>query len=277
MRDDFAVFILTHGRAKQQKTLKAMKKCGYTGRLYLVVDDEDEQLEEYLHLYGRKVITFSKREIECCFDTMTNKKEYGAVVYARNASYEIANRLGVRWIFVCDDDISNISFRILRNNKLERLDIHEIDRLFERMCEIADAGNLCVFGFSQAGIYIGGANKLYLSGHQRKVSQAMLLDVKNPIECRGIFYEDLIAALDAGAAGRVAISTTLVSVQSPEMTTNAGGMCDAYSKSSAYIHCFYTVMAHPSVVSIVMNGGTFKLKFLYSADAPMIISERWRK
>lgn len=74
MRDDFAVFILTHGRAKQQKTVKTLKRCGYTGRLYLIVDDEDKELDEYIRLYGSDVITFSKREIEPCFDTMTNKK-----------------------------------------------------------------------------------------------------------------------------------------------------------------------------------------------------------
>lgn len=64
MRDDFAVFILTHGRAKQQKTVKTLKRCGYTGRLYLIVDDEDKELDEYIRLYGSDVITFSKREIE---------------------------------------------------------------------------------------------------------------------------------------------------------------------------------------------------------------------
>lgn len=76
MRDDFAVFILTHGRARRQMTLATLQKCGYTGRLYLIIDDEDEQADEYVKLYGEKVIQFSKKKIENFFDTMTNKKEY---------------------------------------------------------------------------------------------------------------------------------------------------------------------------------------------------------
>lgn len=235
MRDDFAVFILTHGRAKQQKTVKTLKRCGYTGRLYLIVDDEDKELDEYIRLYGSDVITFSKREIEPCFDTMTNKKEYGSAVYARNASYDIAHSLGIRWIFMCDDDISNLQYRVLKNKELKSVNIYNIDKLFERMCDIANAGKVCIFGFSQAGAFIGGANKTYLSGHQRKVSQAMLYDANNPITFRGVFYEDLIVALDAGTAGRVAMSTMLVSIQSPAMASNGGG--DAGSISREWSLC----------------------------------------
>ena len=47
MRDDFAVFILTHGRAKQQKTVKTLKRCGYTGRLYLIVDETKSWMSIY--------------------------------------------------------------------------------------------------------------------------------------------------------------------------------------------------------------------------------------
>lgn len=277
MRDDFAVFILTHGRAKQQKTVKTLKRCGYTGRLYLIVDDEDKELDEYIRLYGSDVITFSKREIEPCFDTMTNKKEYGSAVYARNASYDIAHSLGIRWIFMCDDDISNLQYRVLKNKELKSVNIYNIDKLFERMCDIANAGKVCIFGFSQAGAFIGGANKTYLSGHQRKVSQAVLYDANNPITFRGVFYEDIIVALDAGTAGRVAMSTMLVSIQSPAMASNGGGMQDLYQESGTYVRCFYSVMAYPGVASIEAKDGEFKLRLRHSAFAPMIINERWRK
>lgn len=41
--ENFAVFILTHGRAENIITLKALEKAGYSGKTYLVIDDEDEQ------------------------------------------------------------------------------------------------------------------------------------------------------------------------------------------------------------------------------------------
>ena len=47
MRNDFAVFILTHGRADEMVTIKALKKGHYTGKIYLILDDEDEQVNRY--------------------------------------------------------------------------------------------------------------------------------------------------------------------------------------------------------------------------------------
>ena len=40
MKDNFVVFILTHKRPTKQLTLETLRKQGYTGRIYLVVDDD---------------------------------------------------------------------------------------------------------------------------------------------------------------------------------------------------------------------------------------------
>ena len=50
--DEFAVFILTHGRAKNVITAKTLHELGYTGKYYIVIDDEDDQEEEYRKIYG---------------------------------------------------------------------------------------------------------------------------------------------------------------------------------------------------------------------------------
>ena len=64
MSNRFAVFILTHGRANRLYTLKALKKGGYTGRIYLLIDNEDSQADEYIHKYGREnVIIFDKAAV----------------------------------------------------------------------------------------------------------------------------------------------------------------------------------------------------------------------
>lgn len=41
--DKFAVFILTHGRAENVITVKTLKKAGYTGETYLVIDDTEQK------------------------------------------------------------------------------------------------------------------------------------------------------------------------------------------------------------------------------------------
>ena len=54
MQDNFAVFILSHGRAGTIKTLKMLKKGNYTGKTYIIIDNQDEQGEEYKKLYGEQ-------------------------------------------------------------------------------------------------------------------------------------------------------------------------------------------------------------------------------
>ena len=61
MRDDFAVFILTHGRADNMHTYRSLQRAGYTGRVVFVVDNEDNTVDRYKELYGEKnVYVFDK-------------------------------------------------------------------------------------------------------------------------------------------------------------------------------------------------------------------------
>ena len=41
MRNDFVVFILSHGRANSLVTVDSLNRCGYTGKWYIILDDED--------------------------------------------------------------------------------------------------------------------------------------------------------------------------------------------------------------------------------------------
>ena len=49
---DFAVFILTHGRPDNVKTLRLINARGYTGKVYFVVDNEDKSLDRYIENFG---------------------------------------------------------------------------------------------------------------------------------------------------------------------------------------------------------------------------------
>ena len=68
--DNFAVFIPTYKRSSSLRTVETLRKCGYTGAIYLVVGDDDPELEEYKSIddiAGVKV--FSKSEIAGKVDT----------------------------------------------------------------------------------------------------------------------------------------------------------------------------------------------------------------
>lgn len=104
MRDDFAVFILTHGRPDKIVTLKSLKKGNYSGKWYVVIDNEDEKESEYRRKYGDHVLQFDKKAISETFDTMDLSEDRRTIVYARNVCFELAKQIGVRYFLELDDD-----------------------------------------------------------------------------------------------------------------------------------------------------------------------------
>ena len=67
---NYAVFILTHGRPDNVITYHTLRKAGYTGKIYLICDDEDKTLSEYQSKYQDQVIVFSKQAYQDSFDIM---------------------------------------------------------------------------------------------------------------------------------------------------------------------------------------------------------------
>ena len=88
---DFAVFILTHGRPDNVKTLSTLKKCGYTGKFYFIVDNEDKTIKQYKKNYGiENVKIFDKKAMADEVDEGNNFDERRTITHARNACFDIA-------------------------------------------------------------------------------------------------------------------------------------------------------------------------------------------
>lgn len=93
---DFAVFIITHGRVNEQKTLQALLDCNYTGKIYLVIDNLDSQMLDYIEKYKDMVIVFDKEKIYQETDTMDNFHSVANAVYARNFIQKYVNPRGFK-------------------------------------------------------------------------------------------------------------------------------------------------------------------------------------
>ena len=107
MRDDFAIFILTHGRPYNVVTNKTLEKCGNTNRVYYVIDNEDKYADRYYWNFGKEnVIIFDKKSKAKEFDTMDilEGRDRRAIVYARNACFDIAKSLNLKYFLELDDD-----------------------------------------------------------------------------------------------------------------------------------------------------------------------------
>ena len=146
-KKDFAVFILSHGRAKDIKTVNTLIKGNYTGDYYVVIDDEDDQEALYYEKFKDKVIKFNKKEIAERTDTgdLDNDRRVG--VFARNKIQELAHEKGYKFHLQLDDDFSGFTFRYIKGDKLANKRCKNLDKLFEAVVEYQNKTNITALSF----------------------------------------------------------------------------------------------------------------------------------
>ena len=280
--NDFAVFILTHGRPDNVVTYDTLKKHGYTGRVYLVIDDEDDTEDQYRERYGDKVIQFSKREIEKTFDTgdnFTNKR--GVIIYARNACFEIARNLGVKYFCELDDDYTSFTFRFGEDNTFSSANVLSLDAIFSAMLDFyISLGDRCkTIAMAQGGDYIGGGAVSYGKAIKltRKAMNSFICSVDRPFTFVGRINEDVNTYVRRGYEGDLFLTINQICLHQKQTQSNKGGMTETYLESGTYLKSFYSVMYHPAAVHIGLMGNKNKRlhhNIEWNAVAPKIIKER---
>lgn len=284
MRDDFAIFILTHGRAENVATLNTIKRAGYTGKWYMVIDDEDDQADLYREKFGDEhVYQFCKQDAIDMTDTMDTFGKRAAIVYVRNKCWEIARDLGLRYFLQLDDDYSGLDFRYLdkTGKKLLACRVKSLDALCESMVQFLDDSEADTIAFCQGGDFIGGADGgNFKKGLVRKAMNSFFCRVDRPIRFSGTMNEDVTTYTTMGCMGRLFMSVTAVCVIQLPTQSVKGGMTEEYLEAGTYTKSFYSVMSMPSAVKISVMGDKHK-RVHHNVDwehcVPKIINERWKK
>ena len=279
----YAVFILTHGRPELQHTYKSLRKYGYDGPVYFVIDNLDETAEEYKRLYGESVVVFDKQEWKEKTDTMDIDSRLDVVVYARNAVFQIAKDLGYRYFVVLDDDYKNYEHRYVEENKLKTITPKNVGKAFEAPFKfLIDSGILC-YCWEQGGDFIGGANGRFKKRCVRKIMNTYFFDAEKPVVFKGTINEDMVASLYHGLLGDVIISSCDMSIQQMQTQKQSGGLTDAYLHYGTYVKSFYAVMMNPSCVKVAAMGdpksGHYRMhhRVRYDLSCPVIISDKYKK
>ena len=153
MRSDFVAFILTHGRPERVKTYELLRKCGFTGDIRIVVDNEDATVSQYIDKYGDEVVIFNKPFIANTFDTCDNQDNRKAIVYARNACFELARELGYKYFIELDDDYYYFGHKEPDESSCY---IYDLDRMFDIFIEYLENSPITTIAFAQGGDHIGG-------------------------------------------------------------------------------------------------------------------------
>lgn len=283
--NNFAVFIICHEKPDDCKTYKALKKYGYTkDNWYIVLDDEDRCIQAYKDNFGEShVLLFSKEEMSKEFDEMDNDTDRRCIVYARNACFHLARKLGVKYFIELDDDYIEFQYRFGEDEKLKLVYPVNLDKAFEYTLEYFDSTKtITTIAFAQGGDFIGGLHgSNYEKGFLRKAMNSFICDVDRPFTFNGRINEDVNTYCLEGSRGTLFCTVVDLMVnQVDTQTKGKGGMASLYEGTGTYRKSFYTVMCCPSFVKIkVMGDGHYRIHHLINWEnaVPKIISEKYKK
>lgn len=282
MLDDFAVFILTHGRVDNVITYRTLQRAGYTGRVYIVIDNEDKQADKYYQNFGDKVIMFDKAAEAEKTDCGDNFPERNTVLFARNAVFSIAEELGVEYFLVLDDDYTAFDYRFDNANRAVIDPVKTLDEVFGLLVEYYKEAPFLSLALLQGGDMIGGRNGGYAKKIRtyRKAMNTFFCTTKRKFKFISRMNDDVSTYVRLGNLGGLFLSVNNCTITQKTTQTNSGGLTEMYLDLGTYVKSFYTVMFQPSSVKVEMMGDTHKRlhhRIDWETTVPCIIPEQYRK
>jgi hypothetical protein len=278
MRDDFCAFILSHGRPDKIYTLNLLKKSGYTGKYFIVIDDEDTTRERYKELFGDKVLVFSKSDIASRFDEADNFGDRRSIFYARNACFDLAKKVGCKYFIELDDDYTAFQFRVGKELEKDYCLITRLDPVLEAMLEYYESIPAKTIAMAQGGDFLGDSNNA--SWLKRKAMNSLICSTDRPFEFIGRINEDVNTYTTLGRRGELFLTIGAVQLLQKPTQSNSGGMTELYLASGTYVKSFYSVMYAPSCVKISMMGLAHQRihhRISWNNTAVKILDEKYKK
>jgi len=280
--DKFAAFILTHGRPNDIYTYRSLREAKYTGKIYVVIDNEDKTEDEYRRVFGSEnVIQFDKAAIGETFDIADTRTDRRAIVYARNASFEIAKQLGLDYFIQLDDDYTSFMFRWADGDVLKHCMIKNMDSVLQAMIQFIDDTGTDTFAMAQGGDFIGGVEGSAVHRPlMRKAMNSFIFRTDSDLRFKGRMNEDVNIYVGEGMRGRLIFTTTAVMLTQRPTQGTAGGMTEMYLETGTYMKSMYTVMMCPSCVTVRQMGPSnprLHHSVRWDNAVPKILSDRYRK
>ena len=283
MRDDFAIFVLSNNRAKELTTVDYLIKCGYTGKYYILLDDEDGQIDLYKERFGEdKVIIFNKESVRDKFDIMDNFEGNKVPTFARNALADIAKDMGLTYFSQMEDDHQRFVQRYTKDGKwLRTAYVTDLDSIIDEVLHFLDISGAVTVCFSQYGDLIGGVrSSVFKKKISRKAMNSFFTRVDRAFEFKGRFNDDVNSYIDNGKVGKLMFTISDISLWTAPTQVNSGGITDLYKKYGTYVKSWYSVMLRPDCVKISEMGESHKrIHHLINWETcvPKIVSGRYKK
>jgi hypothetical protein len=247
----------------------------------MVLDDLDPTADEYREAYPDvEIEVFDKMAEFEDMDRMANHDEHGAIVYARNASFAIAKRLGLAAFVQLDDDYRGFDYRVASDGTYKTGAARDLDGAFEAMVDYLFAAPVDCVAFLQAGDWMGGGGSWAMQRGKRKVMNSQFCRTDRPFKFLGHINEDVNTYLEAGGRGAVMLSICPLTVVQTVTQSKPGGMSEEYARAGTYVKSFTSVIARPDCVKVSVLGFLHPrihhgIRWDYAV--PKIVSEATRK
>lgn len=286
MNEDLIIFIFSHGRPEKIHTIKTLLKNGYTGKYFIIIDDEDQTAHKYYELFSDKVIMFNKSEAAKLFDAGDNFTDRRAIVYARNASYNIAKKLGYKYFLQFEDDYIDFYFKINAKGEYAQKKINNLDFILNCLLNYYKTIPAKCVSMQQGGDFFGGKKSSNITNENRarnimrKTMNSLFCSVDRPVKWIGRLNDDVNTYVEAGRRGDIFLNTSMLALQQPVTQKVAGGHSEIYKSMGTFVKSFYSIMYAPSCVSIAMlNSSHSRLhhQVSYNHAVPCIIQQKWKK
>ena len=277
MRDDFAVMICSHGRSETMTTYDMLRKQGYTGKIIVVIDDEDDQKELYESRY-ECVEVFSKDDYIGTFDEVVTGNR-NSVAFARNACFDIAKRHGLEYFCEIDDDMKVFQHRYIKDDLAKGYVIRNLDSVFDGMCDILNDDSIYSLSFSKGSEFIGGkGGRAFKRGFVQTCHCLFCMKTDKRVKFSSTLYEDLNTSLSYNHVGKLFLGIGLIQFISEEVGNQKGGAQVLYEKYSSFARAFSVLIARPDTIKIEFNKKVgYRVRIHWDCVSPMIISDRWKK
>ena len=281
MNNDFAVFILTHGRPDNVLTYQTLQKCNYTGKIFFIVDNEDSSIDKYVKNFGKdNVIIFDKKAMADSMDEGNNFDKRNVIVHARNATFKIAKKLRIKYFLQLDDDYATISYKFTgtKGTVMPK----NIDKIYDLMINYLTSTPALAVAFAQDGDFIGGVDNgkgLYRFS-KRKCMNSFFCSTERYFQFLGSINEDVNTYTTLATRGGLFLTIPVMAINQKDSQTQKSGMSDIYKLQGTYIKSFTTVLLHPSgTKASIMNANHKRIhhSINWKNTTPMIIKEKHKK
>lgn len=287
------IFILSHNRVNDCPTLTMLNKLNYNGDYKIVVDDKDNQLNEYKSKYLTNLLIFNK-------DAYLYKNDIGygrdkiikeSPFYARMYIDEYAKENNLGNYIVMDDDIKNLKIRYPNyiENKLPTYRINDFNKLLECLFDFMNNENIYALSFAHQGMFIGGINSFneekILS--KRVASNIFLFNSNRQLNWKTIFYDDFNTCISNGKLGKLIFTIPYICTETElqggqlikQNKVKDNGMGLAYKNTTQFERSLFSVLIEPSCCKLkeVKTSNNWWASLNVDNTFPKIISSYYKK